>query len=106
MKKEVPNQLIKAHIFVSGRVQGVFYRLHTEKQARKLGISGWVRNRTDGRVEAVIVGPEEKIKQMINWLWQGSPLSKVEEVKIVSQKLIKKDPFQGQFGRRPTFNSI
>lgn len=95
-------QLIKVHVFISGRVQGVFYRWHTVQKAKQLGISGWVRNRRDGRVEAVIVGPKEKINQMLIWFWQGSPLSQVKEVKVISEKIIKKDPFNGQFERRET----
>jgi len=95
-------RLTKAHVFISGRVQGVFYRWYTIQKAKQLGISGWIRNRRDGRVEAIIVGPKKKINQMLAWFWQGSPLSKVEEVEVVSQKSIKKDPFKGQFTRQPT----
>ena len=95
-------RLTKAHVFISGRVQGVFYRWYTIQKAKQLGISGWIRNRRDGRVETIIIGPKVKINQMLAWFWQGSPLSKVEEVKIISQKSTKKDHFNGQFTRRPT----
>ncbi len=102
MTTQIQEKLIKAHVFISGRVQGVFYRFYTEKQAKRLGVSGWVRNRLDSRVEAVIVGPEKKVNQMLSWFWQGSPLSKVEKVKTVTKKSVKNDPFAGQFTRRPT----
>lgn len=56
----------RAHIFVSGRVQGIFFRSSTQKKARELGLTGWVRNLQDGRVEAVFEGEKDKIEKMIN----------------------------------------
>ena len=92
----------KVHLFVSGRVQGVGFRMFTKIKAESLGLSGWVRNLKDGRVEAMFVGPREKIEEMFSWLKQGSPLARVEEVKIEEKKAIKKDPFSGQFEIRAT----
>ena len=89
--------MIKIHAFVYGRVQGVFYRHHLAKQAKKLGLSGWVRNRLDGRVEIIAVGPPQEINQIIKWLWQGPATAQVTKVEIVSQKTIDKDPFKNIF---------
>jgi acylphosphatase len=80
------NQNIKVHIFISGRVQGVFFRQFTQKKAQELGLVGWVKNLADGRVEAVIEGDKEKIDKLLTYLKQGPPLSKVENVKIDYQK--------------------
>jgi len=68
------------HVFISGRVQGVFFRIFTQKKAESLGLCGWVRNLPDGRVEAVFEGEPEKIKQMLSWCDQGSPASQVDKV--------------------------
>jgi acylphosphatase len=72
-------------VLIEGQVQGVFYRAHTKKKAQQLGLKGWVKNLPDGRVEVVFQGPKEKVEQMINWCWQGSPLSRVSQVKRVPQ---------------------
>ena len=55
----------RAHVFVSGRVQGVFYRATTQEQALERGVDGWVRNLDDGRVEAVFEGPEDTVRGMV-----------------------------------------
>lgn len=73
---------IRFHIFVSGRVQGVFFRENTRRKAKKIGITGWVRNLTDGRVEAVLEGEKDKIERMINWAKKGPMFAKVKGVKI------------------------
>ena len=73
----------RAHIFVSGRVQGVFYRATTQEVARKLRLKGWVRNLPDGRVEIVVEGPEDALKALIDWCWEGPPLARVEDVKVI-----------------------
>ncbi len=67
-------------VVVSGRVQGVWYRAWTEQQARALGLDGWVRNRRDGTVEAVLSGAPEVVEKMIQALWDGPPLAKVAAV--------------------------
>lgn len=68
------------HFLVSGRVQGVFFRAATQATAHRLGLTGWVRNLPDGRVELVACGAEEKLKQLEAWLWQGPPHARVEQV--------------------------
>ena len=68
------------HVIVSGRVQGVWFRAWTCEQAEALGLRGWVRNRNDGRVEAVIAGSEEALETMLARFGDGPPLAKVAEV--------------------------
>jgi acylphosphatase len=70
------------HIFVSGRVQGVFFRASTVEVAKKLGITGWVRNLNDGRVEVVAEGSKEKLDELIGWLKKGPILAKVVDLVI------------------------
>ncbi len=74
---------LRAHCFISGHVQGVFFRADTCDKARDLGLTGWVRNLRDGRVEAVFEGEGEKAKAAVEWLWQGSPYSRVEDVEVI-----------------------
>ncbi len=69
-------------IFISGIVQGVFFRQFVKEQAEKLGLRGYVRNLNDGRVEAVIEGKDSDVDRMIELCKKGSPYSKVETIKI------------------------
>ncbi|WP_136799194.1 MULTISPECIES: acylphosphatase [Desulfosediminicola] len=68
------------HVNVRGRVQGVFYRDYSKRQADLLNIRGWIRNMPDGSVEAVISGNDSDVDQMIEWFQMGSPLSHVTSV--------------------------
>lgn len=63
-----------------GKVQGVFYRDSTQKQAKILGLTGWIKNKEDGTVEVRACGEAEKIKSLIDWLHQGPPRAKVQRV--------------------------
>lgn len=72
----------RVHLFVSGRVQGVFFRAHTRDLAQRLGLTGFVRNLPDGRVEVVAEGPEEKLQELINFCHHGPPLAHVAGVDI------------------------
>ncbi len=83
--------LKRAHIFVSGLVQGVCYRWFTEEKANKLGLTGWVKNLWDGRVEVVVEGEEEKIKELIKELRKGPRLARVENLEI------NWEPYTGEF---------
>ncbi len=74
--------LARVHIYVSGRVQGVFYRSNTRKKALELGLTGWVRNLPDGRVEIVAEGEREKLERLIEWCRRGPPLARVEDLEI------------------------
>ena len=73
---------VRAHVFVSGRVQGVYYRASTREAAADRGVDGWVRNLTDGRVEAVFEGPREDVDAMVEWCHDGSPNARVEDVEV------------------------
>jgi len=73
---------VRAHVWISGRVQGVFFRAHTKEVAEKLGLTGWVRNLPDGRVEAVFEGEEDAVKEAIEWCKRGPPLARVEKVEV------------------------
>ena len=68
------------HAYVSGQVQGVWFRAWTKEQAQSLGISGWVRNLPDGRVEVEAQGPDDALDELEKRLHQGSPSSRVEQV--------------------------
>jgi acylphosphatase len=68
------------HVIVTGKVQGVFYRKHTEAIGLNLGLSGWVRNLENGSVEIVAQGPKSALLQLVQWAHQGSPKSKVASV--------------------------
>lgn len=72
----------QVHIFVSGTVQGVFYRSNTRKKAKELGIKGWVRNLYDGRVEVTAEGEEEDLKKFIEWCKKGPELAFVENIEV------------------------
>lgn len=67
---------------VTGRVQGVFFRAWTRDQARALGVNGWVRNCSDGSVEAHVEGDEATIEQIIERMRSGPPSAKVEDLQI------------------------
>lgn len=82
MEKQSPSERIRAHVFISGTVQGVGYRYSTYNQAKQLGIYGWVRNLPDGRVEAVFEGKKAEVEQILSWCHQGSRSAEVENVAI------------------------
>ncbi|MGC8961610.1 MAG: acylphosphatase [Candidatus Bathyarchaeia archaeon] len=73
---------VRAHIYVSGQVQGVFFRYETCRVARELGISGWVRNLPDGRVEAVAEGEEDAVEKLIQFCRKGPPAARVTDVEV------------------------
>jgi len=68
------------HGFVSGRVQGVWFRYSTQKKAEDLGLTGWVRNLPDGRVEVMACGQSANVKTFASWLWVGPSRAKVTDV--------------------------
>lgn len=74
---------VRAHIFISGRVQGVFFRSETRREAKKRGVKGWVRNLPDGRVEAVFEGEEKSVKELIEFCKHGPPGARVTNVEIL-----------------------
>ena len=79
---EESDDRIHAHVFVSGRVQGVAYRANTRSAARDYGVDGWVRNLDDGRVEAVFEGPRDAVEGIVEWCETGSPAARVDDVEV------------------------
>ena len=74
---------VRKHLWISGRVQGVYYRYSTQQIALHIGqLTGWVGNRRDGRVEAVVEGPSAKVEQLISWCYEGSSQAKVTHIEI------------------------
>lgn len=74
---------VRAHIFVSGKVQGVFFREKTRKKAGDLGVLGWVKNLRDGRVEAVFEGGKDEVEKMVDWARKGPIWAKVDSLDVI-----------------------
>lgn len=72
--------MFRVHVLVSGRVQGVFFRDFTRREALDHGLSGWVRNLADGRVEAVLEGARQEVEAVLERLREGPPRARVEDV--------------------------
>ena len=70
------------HLLIRGRVQGVGFRDAMRWEAERLGVTGWVRNRRDGTVEAVVAGSAESVAAVVQWAHRGPPAAKVTEVVI------------------------
>jgi acylphosphatase len=68
------------HVIIEGRVQGVCFRDYTQRQAHQLNLCGWVRNKSDGSVEAILRGADSDLAAMLEWLKQGSPMSRVDDI--------------------------
>jgi acylphosphatase len=77
--------VVRKHVWVSGRVQGVWFRQSCSDLAKQLGINGWVRNTRDGRVEAVFEGNESAVGQMLAWCRTGPPRAVVMDVEVVDE---------------------
>ena len=75
----------RVHVIVAGRVQGVFFRAFTRDEALRLGLCGWVRNRPDGSVEAIVEGETSCVEKMVHWFHQGSPNSIVDTVHLTEE---------------------
>jgi acylphosphatase len=86
------------HAMISGRVQGVWYRAWTVEQATSRGLTGWVRNRSDGAVEAVFAGPSDKVDDMVKACREGPPRARVAGVAITPAS----DPGLKEFEQRAT----
>ena len=80
------NKKSRAHVFVTGRVQGVYFRQNTKQVATRHGVTGWVRNLPDGRVEAMFEGDDMDVNEVIEWCHIGPPKAKVEDVDVKFQK--------------------
>ncbi|MEZ0329842.1 MAG: acylphosphatase [Dissulfuribacterales bacterium] len=75
------------HLLISGRVQGVFYRASAYDEGRRLGLSGWVRNLPDGRVEALAQGSEKDVNAFVEWCRNGPPLARVTKIDVTEEDL-------------------
>lgn len=73
---------VRAHVFVSGRVQGVNFRANARDQARRADVEGWVRNTADGRVEAIFEGSRASVQRLISWCYSGPPAADIEHVEV------------------------
>ena len=80
--------LIRRHLLIAGRVQGVSFRYYTRQTALKNGVVGWVRNLPDGRVEALIEGGEQDVARTLSWCRQGPDLAQVDRIEIVEQPAV------------------
>jgi acylphosphatase len=76
----------RAHVFVSGKVQGVYFRQNTLQAANTYGVFGWVRNLPDGRVEAVFEGDEAAVNRVVEWCRTGPPAARVDSLDVEKEK--------------------
>lgn len=83
---------IRAHVFISGRVQGVFFRSETRREASRRNVGGWVKNTSDGRVEAVFEGKKEDVEKLIEFCRSGPPGARVTNVDVQWKE------YTGEFG--------
>jgi len=93
--------MVCEHYYVSGRVQGVFYRASAYETAQALNLTGWVRNLPDGRVEAVACGNAEQLAKLKAWLEKGPPMAMVERLDVMDLSEI---PDTDGFEIRSTFD--
>ncbi|MEW6440692.1 MAG: acylphosphatase [bacterium] len=91
-ERKSAGEVRRIRMTVSGRVQGVFFRHHTREQAERIGITGWVRNLPDGRVEVVAEGTPEQLRLLEASCWEGPPYARVQDV------LVREEPVrEGEF---------
>ena len=81
----------RAHVVVSGRVQGVWFRGSAQAQARARGVTGWIRNRSDDTVEAVLEGEDADVRAVVDWCRRGPPGARVDGVEVAWL------PWRGEF---------
>jgi len=92
-KKRAVSVKIRAHVLAAGKVQGVFYRAETASRAKRLDVTGWVRNLADGRVEAVFEGEEDNVRRLIDFCRRGPPNAYVVGLDVRRQE------WKGEFER-------
>lgn len=83
----------RVQVIVYGKVQGIFFRAYAQAEGTKIGVKGWVRNRSDGTVEAAIEGEPEQVEQMVAWLKQGSPGAQVLKVEVKEERPVGEAQF-------------
>jgi acylphosphatase len=84
---------VRRRVYVSGRVQGVWFRESCREQAQAVGVSGWVRNRADGRVEAVLEGPPAAVERVVRWCHDGPGRARVDRVELCEEAPIGETGF-------------
>lgn len=89
--------LKQVHLHVRGRVQGVFFRASTQREARRLGLTGWVKNRPDSSVEILAEGEEDALKELISWANHGPTAARVDRVDV---------RWRGYQGEHPDFRIV
>lgn len=77
------------HLRIEGRVQGVCFRMYTQRRAQQLGVTGWVRNLSDGAVEVVASGPETALRRLEEWCRQGPPAAEVTNLECTRLQATK-----------------
>ena len=82
---------ISVRLVIEGRVQGVWFRDSTRREALRLGVTGWVRNRRDGTVEVLAEGPEDRVRELVRWCHHGPPAARVTRVQETEEI------YQGEF---------
>jgi acylphosphatase len=84
----------RVHVYVSGRVQGVYYRATTRDEATERGVDGWVRNLDDGRVEAVFEGESDAVEEMVDFCYEGTSMANVSTVDVEEEEPEGLDGFE------------
>ncbi len=84
---------VRAHVFVSGRVQGVWYRAETREMANRLALAGWVRNVPDGRVEAVFEGSKAAVDAAVAWAGEGPDLAVIDDLHVAWEEPVGESGF-------------
>jgi acylphosphatase len=97
-KDTLPQESVTRRLAIHGKVQGVWYRASAQAEATRLGLRGWVRNRREGWVEALVVGPQPAIDGFIDWARQGPPKAEVARIEISAAD---EETLEG-FEQRPT----
>jgi acylphosphatase len=92
--------VVRAHVWIAGRVQGVSFRAFTVDEASARGVTGWVRNIAGGRVEAVFEGDKAVVEAIIAWCREGPPAAKVQSVEVVWEEPKGERGFEIRYGWR------
>jgi acylphosphatase len=82
---------VRAHVYISGRVQGVNFRAYMRDRAREAGVGGWVRNLSDSRVEAIFEGTRPAVQKMVSWCYSGPVHAQVEKVDLTWEEATGKE---------------
>jgi acylphosphatase len=79
------DETVRRRVVVHGRVQGVFFRDSTQSEAQSAGVAGWVRNRDDGAVEAVIEGPADAVERVVGFMQSGPSRADVDDIEVTAE---------------------